>query len=157
MHLTAQWKEFSQYTFQALDLELITTYFFVIFRCACYRLCWADQNMFVSGKICHRWASLFLYSLKLFLQEEAEFSWYQQVQPSAYDGVTRLPCRSQKKPEIHRNTGTYSEPRLLWARCSTCGDTSWRVKGHQRISICPLSCPPCTAMMENSYNHETEL
>jgi len=62
MHLTAQWKEFSKYTLQAVYLELIT-YFFIIFRCACYRLCQADQNMFVSGKICHRWASLFLYLL----------------------------------------------------------------------------------------------
>lgn len=74
MHLTAQWKEFSQCTFQGLDLELITTYSSIIFRCASYGLCWADQNMFVSGKICHRGASLFLYSLKLFLQEGAGFS-----------------------------------------------------------------------------------
>lgn len=103
MHLTAQWKEFSKYTLQAMYLELITTYFFIIFRCACSRLCRADQNMFVSGKICHRWVSLFLYLLKLFLQEEAQFSWYQQVQPDAYDRVTCLLCRSRKS---HKYTET---------------------------------------------------
>lgn len=73
-------------------------------------------------------------------------------------GLLAFPAEVKKSHKHTETQGQVLSPHCSeWAHYSTCGGTSWRVKGHQRISICPLSSPQYAAMMENSYNHETEI